>query len=376
MVLNKAGLVKDKDYKWNKTEKTIEFENGSFIHFRTADDPQSLRGAGLDMLWVDESAFITSADAFDVSRPALSDKIGLAIFTTTPFGKNWYWDKFFSGEALDDPHQFRVEYTSIDRANFHKEEWIYAKQTMHPALFAQEYMASFDAMSGLTLSGDWLHYYTTGKAEIGEVELPKDDKGMIRLHKFLGVDSSTGESDDEFAISCIGITEDFTQAFLLDYWAGAIQFPEQVDKLREWQMTWKPDMIGIEANAYQRVLVQQANRLQGFPAVVPVFSKGSKTERLISMAPLFKIGKIRIHKTHIKFIDQWVSYNAKQKKNRDDVLDSVEIALGVAGVILPMLDTPDRKAPKNESEEAALQIKELRQTLIYDHELGSSEIYG
>jgi phage terminase large subunit-like protein len=371
--LNAAGLVKDKDYKWNKTEKYIEFENGTFLQFKSADDPQSLRGAGLDILWIDEAAFVTSKDAWDVVRPALSDKIGIVITTTTPHGKNWFWETFFKGKVLDDPHQFRVEYTSIDRPTFHKEEWTYAKENMHPALFAQEYLASFDAMAGLTLNGEWLHYYTLGDADLMRdlVELPKDDGGRVKLRKYLGIDPSTGESDDEFAICCIGIAEDYTQGFILDMWKGKIQFPDQLDKIQEWQHRWRPELIGIEANAYQKVLSQQASRLSGFPGIVPVISKGSKTERLISMSPVFRIGKVRIHESHADFIDQWVSYDAKSKVNRDDLLDAVEIGLGVAGVMLPVMETKIEHEPKDEHEEALAQIKRLGGLRNHDPELGS-----
>src|SRR6478735_105659 len=158
--LVEAGLVHGKDYKWNKTEKTVEFENGSFLQFRSADDPQSLRGAGLDILWMDEAAMIVSGEAFTVARPALSDKRGMVITTTTPLGKNWLFDEFFAGKALTDKHQFRVEYTSIDSPYFFVEEWEYARDHMHPAMFKQEYMAAFDAMAGLTLSGEWLHFFS------------------------------------------------------------------------------------------------------------------------------------------------------------------------------------------------------------------------
>ncbi len=371
--LNGAGLVKDKDYKWNKTEKTVEFTNGTFLQFKTADDPQSLRGAGLDILWIDEAAFIPTKDAWNVVRPSLSDKVGLVITTTTPRGKNWFWSEFFTGLVLADPHHFRVEYTSLENPYFHKEEWVYQKGAMHPSLFAQEYMAAFDAMAGLTLNGEWLHYYTTGDEDLTRdlPALPRNAAGKLSMRKYLGVDPSTGESDDRFAISVLGVAEDMTQAFLLDTFTGHIQFPDQVDKIREYQLKWRPELIGIEANAYQRVLVQQTNRLQGFPGIVPVFSKGSKTERIVSMSPIFKIGKVRIHESQTEFIDQWVSYDGASRINRDDVLDSVEIALGVAGVILPSMETREAREPTNEMEEADAQIRALRNKTHHDPELGS-----
>lgn len=374
--LNQAGLVSGKDYKWNKTEKTVEFDNGTFLQFRSAEDPQSLRGAGLDILWIDEAAHITSRAAWDVVRPALSDKVGIVITTTTPIGKNWFYEEFFTGDALRDPHHFRVEYTSVDRPNFHKEEWVYAKRNMHPSLFKQEYMAAFDAMSGLTLDGEWLKYFTMGDPGPNDIKLPRGKDGKVQLRKFLGIDPSTGEAEDEFAIACIGLSEDNTQGFLLEYFNGHLLFPDQVDKIREWQLKWRPELIGIEANAYQRVLAQQASRLEGFPGIVPVMSKGKKNERIVSMSPLFKIGKMRIHAKHVGFIDQWVSFDGKKKDNRDDILDAVEIGIGCAGVLLPSMVVPDALLrPHTLEEQAAEQIAAYMQSgpanRPYDRELGS-----
>jgi phage terminase large subunit-like protein len=371
--LDAAGLDPKTDYNWNKTEKTITFINsGTFIQFKTADNPQTLRGAGLDILWIDEAAFIPTQDAWDVVRPALSDKVGLVITTTTPHGKNWFWEKFWTGEELESPHHFRVEYTSIDRPSFFMEEWIEAKKGMHPALFAQEYLASFDAMAGLTLNGDWLHYFTFGdKPDQDEVKIPVGADGRQMLKKYIGVDTSTGEAQDEFAIAVVGISDDLTQGFLLDYWSGKIQFPEQIEKIREWVGIWRPEMTGVEANAYQKVLVQMVNRMQGFPAVTAVQASRSKVGRFIAMAPLFKIGKFRIHKAHSKFIDQWISFDAAQKLNRDDILDAVEIALSTAGVMLPTYGVPDKSVIDSEQAEAMAQIANLRKPTRFDSELGS-----
>jgi hypothetical protein len=68
---------------------------------------------------------------------------------------------------------------------------------------------------------------------------------------------------------------------------------------------------------------------------VPVISKSKKEERILGLGPLFKIGKVRIQSRHVQFIDQWVSYDPAKKNGDDDLLDAVEIALGVAGVLLP-----------------------------------------
>ena len=280
------------------------------------------------------------------------------------------------GTALKAENQFRVEYTSIDNPYFSEEEWLETKRTMHPAMFKQEFMASFDSMSGLTLSGDWLHYSPLGMPDHGrahiDVQIPRGEDGRYRLRKYIGVDPSTGESKDEFAICCIGIAEDFSMGYLLELWSGKILFPEQVDIIQQWHAKYRPELIGIESNAYQRVLSQQANRLEGFPGIVPVMSRGNKNERIISMSPVFKIGKFRIHQRHHKFIDQWVSFDGARKDNSDDCLDSVEIALGVSGVLLPMMETAAEAKILTIHDEAMEQIRNQKdKNRLYDLELGS-----
>lgn len=371
-----TGIQPGKDFRYNKTEKKIEFENGTLLQFKSADDPQSLRGAGLDILWIDEAAFVPSRDAWDVVRPALSDKLGMVITTTTPHGKNWFYEEFWSYAAREDESQFRVEYTTLDNFHIAREEWEYAKTHLHPIIFKQEYMASFDAMEGIALHGDWLKYFTIGDTESkdGSIVLPKD------LRKFIGVDPAIALHDkaDYFTMCLIGLTKDNTQAYVLKTYKARIDFPDQLDKIREWFLEFRPELIGIESNAYQRALAQMANRMEGLPGIVPVISKSKKEERILGLGPLFKIGKVRIHKTHKDFIEEWVGYNPELKNPKDDLLDATEIALGVAGVMLPSVsfnpNNDEFTLPKGmtETEEASLQILEKRQgrNNSFDPDLG------
>jgi predicted phage terminase large subunit-like protein len=342
-VMRQAGLQKGVDYVYNKTERRMEFpQTGTLLQFKTAEDPQSLRGAGLDILWMDEAAFITDDEAWNVVSPALAEKDGGVITTTTPHGKNWLWEEFFAGAALEDPGEGRVQYTSIDNPYFKREIWERYRARYHPILFKQEFLASFEAMHGIALQGEWLHYWTAGNADLQSDVMTitdfKTEDGRYNLDIYLGIDPAVSLSDraDQFAMAVIGITKDRVQGFLLDTYLGRVEFPDQLDLIQSWILKWRPMYVGIESNAYQKALVQQAARLDGFPNIVPVMSRGNKNDRILAMSPVFKTGKIRIHGTHADFIEQWVSFDPEKKNQHDDLLDAVEIALGVAGVLLPM----------------------------------------
>lgn len=328
-VLREAGMENGKDYKENRGNRWFEFENGSFLFFKTADEPDSLRGAGLDILWMDEAAFIPNEDAWNVVRPSLSDKLGIVIATTTPSGKNWFYDEFWSDDALTDENIGRVEYWSIHNPYFSREEWEYVKSRFHPLLFKQEFQAAFDSMAGKELSGEWLHYYTFD-------ELPKKE-GKLELDFYIGIDPAVSLSDnaDKFALSVIGVTRDNAQAFLIDVFSGRIPFSEQIEKIQEYWHIYRPLLIGVESNAFQASLAQQTARIKGLPPILPVFSRGKKYERILRMAPLFRMSRIKIRKDQREFIDEWLDYDSTIKNPKDDVLDSVEIALSSLSAFLP-----------------------------------------
>lgn len=335
-VLEMAGCEQGREYKENKGNRWFEFENGTFLQFKTADDPESLRGAGLDILWMDEAAFIPSSRPWEVVRPALAEKVGMLITSTTPDGKNWLYDEFWTGHSTTNTAHGRVEYRSIDNPYFPTEEWQALQRSYHPLLFKQEFMASFDSMAGKELAGDWLKYY-----EMSELEERGIRDTNYGLSVFLAVDPaiSLKETADRFAITAVGVTKDRHQVYLLDQWAGRIPFPEQVDKIYEWFQKYRPHYIAIESVAYQAALGQQLARLEGFPPVATIFTKGKKFERILAMSPLFRIGKVKIRRDHVDFINEWVDYDSELRNPKDDCLDSMEIALRAAGVLLPGSNT-------------------------------------
>lgn len=335
-VLRQAGLVMGTDYKRNLGDKFFEFSNGSLIEFKTAEDPESLRGAGLDILWMDEAAFISGEEAYLVARPALSDKEGIVISTTTPHGKNWFYEFFWSPASLADEHQGRVEYWSIQNPHFPRAEWEYISRTYHPLLFKQEYMASFDSMLGVELHGDWLQYYEWK-------DIPRDpDSKKWKLKLFMGIDPAISLSDkaDRFAMALIGV-DGRGQVYLIEQFASRIPFPEQVDKIVEWYAAWRDkglQIIGIESNAYQAALEQQIAQMGPVAPIIPVISRGKKQDRIMRMSVLFRIGKVKIRTDHRDFIEEWINYDSSLKNSKDDCLDAVEIALASAGALLPELD--------------------------------------
>ena len=82
----------------NRAERRILLIGNRYIWFKSADNPDSLRSEGLNWLWLDEGAQV-SEEAWNLAlRPALMDRHGVAWFTGTPKGHNWYFQLWTRGQ--------------------------------------------------------------------------------------------------------------------------------------------------------------------------------------------------------------------------------------------------------------------------------------
>jgi predicted phage terminase large subunit-like protein len=368
-VLGKWGLEEGKDFKFNKGELVIEFSNGSLIEFKSAEMSDNLVGAGIDILWIDEAAIIPSRDAYDYASPALDDKIGIVIATTTPRGKNWFYEEFWSDAAKMEQAIGTVEYRTIDNPYFPRDVYLYRRRTFHPLRFKQEYMAAFDATAGKALPGDWLHYY-----DWDSLPLKDPEKGPLRkalddtllpylenwdLDFYIGIDPAISQAigADRFAYVVIGVAKDKSAVYIIEAVGLKLPFPDQLELIRTLHMKYRPQFFGIESVAFQAALSQAAARLDGLPPVIPVFTKGKKTERIMAMSPLFKIGRILIRNEHKDFIEEWLDYDPDRSRPKDDILDATEIALGTAGIILPGLPSDEEKPYNASADDLASRIR-------------------
>jgi len=97
MILNEHGYFKDKS--WNKTDSTYTFETGSKIEFFSADQPDKLRGARRDRLFINEANNVPF-DAFEQLEVRTKEFIFLDWNPTNEF---WFYDDVL-GKRSDVEH--------------------------------------------------------------------------------------------------------------------------------------------------------------------------------------------------------------------------------------------------------------------------------
>ncbi len=129
----------------NATDLTITFAWGSKLSLRGADNPDSLRGVGLDYVVLDEYADMGPEAWTHVLRPALADRQGEALFIGTPKGYNHFYDLWVAAHSQTDWHAWA--YTTMDGGNVPKEEIEASRAELDARIFKQEYLASFETLS-------------------------------------------------------------------------------------------------------------------------------------------------------------------------------------------------------------------------------------
>lgn len=134
--------------KVNESELIITLINGSTIELKGADNPDSLRGAGIKGAVLDEYAFWNDPTAWEyVIQPALSDSGGWAVFISTPNGFNHFYELAVHAQT----HRgWSYHHATIwDNPNIAHEEKKRLEEELDEDTWAQEYLGEFRKMKGL-----------------------------------------------------------------------------------------------------------------------------------------------------------------------------------------------------------------------------------
>lgn len=127
----------------------VRFVNGSAIYFKGADAYDSLRGRGLDMVVLDEVAFMKEDVWKKAIRPSLSDKQGRALFTTTPNGRNWFYEQYLYAGYPSSTAWKTWHWPTWCNPLITQEDLDAARHELSNVDFRQEYGAEFITKAGL-----------------------------------------------------------------------------------------------------------------------------------------------------------------------------------------------------------------------------------
>ena len=112
---------------------------GAFLDCRSGEQPDQMLGKEYDLVIIDECSRIQRKVHDIYIVPASGREIGKYFYISTPFGENWFHEKWTSAKETDGAFQFK----SLDNPFFGQDKWEEAKKKLPKQIFEQEYEASF-----------------------------------------------------------------------------------------------------------------------------------------------------------------------------------------------------------------------------------------
>lgn len=249
-----------------KVDRQILLPNGGEVTVRSADDPNSLRGEGLDFVVLDECAYMSEAAWNEALRPALSDRQGKAMFISTPKGRNWFWRRFQEGltttygkpDAIDLGNGFaelQVEeigewkswrFPTSTNPHIAPEEIEAARLSLPENIFNQEYLAEFLENDGAVFR----KVYDAATAE--RTQQPHQHHGHTI---YFGVD--WGKQNDFTVV--IGLCRECRQMVMMDRF-NQIDYAFQRKRLHDHVHRWKPVGVLPERNSMGEPIIEELQR--------------------------------------------------------------------------------------------------------------------
>jgi hypothetical protein len=260
-----------------KVDRQIILPGGGWVQVRSADNPDSLRGEGLDFVVLDECAFVREEAWSEVLRPSLSDRQGRALFISTPKGHNWFWRHWLRGNDEQQTDWESWQFTTADNPYMDPAEIEAARANLPERIFSQEYLAEFRDDAGGVFRGVVAAATATEQAQ------------AIASHGYVfGVD--WGKHNDFTVFSVIDVTTQ-EQAYIDRF--NQIDYAVQADRLKTLYGRYRPYTIIAESNAMGEPIIERLQR-DGLPVEPFITTNATKKAAIEALALAFERGSLHI----------------------------------------------------------------------------------
>ena len=263
----KAAVRHIKGIRISEIERRIDDSAGGMIAVRSSHDPDFLRGDGLDLAVLDEAAFMEARVWPEIVRPMLATTQGRALFLSTPFGRNWFWDLYRLGLDDKEPDWKSFQFPSGSNKLIAREELESIRRQSSEQVWRAEYLAQFDDDQGQVFRG------------IRAAVRPAPTQTPLEGHRYVaGID--WGRSIDYTAIAIIDATA--RQLVALDRF-NQVGWSLQRGRLQALTEHWGAHIIWAEANSMGEPNIEALQRA-GLPVRSFVTTAASKLPLIETLA--------------------------------------------------------------------------------------------
>jgi len=302
------------------TVKTQVEGGKSIIMLRGWEAVETLRGQAFDLLVIDEIASMRNfwINWEEVLRPTLTDRIGQALFISTPKGFNHFYDLY--NKYLEDDDYESFNFTSYDNPHLSEEELNKAKREMLPDRFSQEYLADFKKSEGLVYK-----------------EFNRDKHIFAELSKVVNNIDYIAGIDFGFTNPCavMHIKKDYDNSYwVIEEWYKRGQSDAQI---AEYVSACHFNKVYPDPESPSAISEMKA---RGVNVREVIKNKDSIKSGIDKVRELFLSGKLKIHNSCVNLIEELESYSYPDKregrneeenpiKENDHALDALRYALSM-----------------------------------------------
>jgi hypothetical protein len=265
------------DVNISQEDMRLDFEKGGSISIRSTHQPDNLRGAGLGFVVLDEAAFMMPDVWPEVIRPMLMERQGGALFISTPYGRNWFWEIYQLGLDPSQPEWRSFHYTSYDNPLIPRDEIDQLRRTTPDRVFRAEYLAEFIDDDGQVFRG----VREAATAPLGTQPIA----GRTYV---AGID--WGRSNDYTVITILDA--ETRQVVALDRF-NRVGWELQRGRLQALCERWQPRAIWAEENSIGSVNIE-ALQAEGLPVRPFKMTATSKTPLIEGLALAIERGEIAL----------------------------------------------------------------------------------
>ncbi len=138
----------DLEGEYKQASHEYHLPTGGIIYCCSTDNPDHIEGGQYDDWWLDEAGQM-KAWTWTVIQARLGFKQGRCLFTTTPYGLNWFHKEIYLRAKRGDRDYFVTQFKSTMNPAYPKAEMERARRTMDSRIFDMRYGGEFRKLAGL-----------------------------------------------------------------------------------------------------------------------------------------------------------------------------------------------------------------------------------
>ncbi len=310
---------------FNKSDMNAQLVNGTNILFRSADEPDRLRGVNLGWFVLDEGALCTQ-ETWLILLARLREAPGRAWVCTTPRGFDWLYETFVKNESPD----YAVIQSSTRQNVFLPANFVERLQSQYTSQWQrQEIEGEFCELEGTLFKRQWF-------------QIVEHDPGGLRWHRYWDLAASVKTAADFSASACVALDKGSGDVYIRSVIKMKDEWPDVRKQIISTALAEPGVQVGVESALHGLAAFQELQRVPELANTTlrSIRVDKDKISRALPVASRAEAGKVKLIRGNwiADFLDEATSF---PHGAHDDQIDAVSGAFQM----IAKIREPDHDAP-------------------------------